>query len=120
MSDMFRITHFLEKLWTKSHGNASNPAFEKNATEDKSLFQILGRLKSGAESYDAQNQKTASAHFLKLRGRMGNALEHKISHLTLYKNGPSFKIFISILNYYSPTSKNTGFGIIQLHRKMLP
>lgn len=44
MSGMFRTTHFLEELWAKSHGNASNPAFEKIAKEDKSLFQILGRV----------------------------------------------------------------------------
>lgn len=36
-------------------------------------------------SYGARNEKAASAHFSKLKGRMGNSVEHKISHLTLYK-----------------------------------
>lgn len=67
----------------------------------KPLSNLRESVWNLVQSYDAQNQKAASAHILKLRGRMGrmgNSLEHKISHLTLYKkyrkkppNGPSFK-----------------------------
>lgn len=87
MSCMFRTTHFLGKLWTKSHGNPSKPTSKKIATEDKKpLSNLRKSVWNLVQSYDSQNQKAASANFLKLRGRMWNSLEHKISPLTLYKN----------------------------------
>lgn len=62
------------------------PCFWKNCHEgQKPLSNLRKSAWNLVQSCDAQNQKAASAHFLKLRGRMGNSLEHKISHLTLYK-----------------------------------
>lgn len=54
---LFRTKHFLEEVWTKSHGNRPSPCFFKKVPHRaRGSFKYKEEcLKSGGEDYDVQN-----------------------------------------------------------------
>lgn len=54
---LFRTKHFLEPVWTKSHGNRPNPHFLKKVPHKaRGSFKSKEEcLKSGGENDDVQN-----------------------------------------------------------------